>query len=347
MANLTEGFKDSALAQLPLKVIKLLVERLPADKLSQLSRDCVHVELLSAGLSNQNFLLKTQSSNVTQAQVLRVNHSEATWCSRADEVTSWRVAQTIGLAPELLFCSDHNELYLSEFICESEPWSQFYCQHSNHTLRQREIKINGSVTEPVKQLLTVLQSLTTLPLPTKQVSMLQQWQEYQLQLVSEKSSSKQWQSCLQQINQLTEQAMLWFDAMDKCLVEPAFCHRDLSPFNLLLRSNNNVILGEKQTKLMCIDYEYAATSHPLFDLASILATHDLSSAQYELLLDGYFKWQSELNSPYLNENAQHCVGYSINCYWLFCAMWALIMAKSEPETFLAYFQQYIELIDSN
>lgn len=347
MANFTEVLENKALAGLPVKVIQLLVEQLPAEKLSQLISDCVHVELLSAGLSNQNFLLQNQSKAGVQAQVLRVNHAETIWCSRVDEVTSWQAAQAIGFAPQLYFCGAKNELYLSEFICEPEPWSQFYCAHANHTLRQQEIKIDDSTTEPVKHLLTVLQSLAKLPLPAKQVSMLQQWQEYQLQLVTDKIPSKQWQSCLQQINSLTDDALLWFNAMDKCLITPSFCHRDLSPFNLLLHSNQNTMSGETPTKLMCIDFEYAATSHPLFDLASILATHDLSSAQYESLLDGYFKWQSELSSPYLNENAQQCVGYAINCYWLFCAMWALIMAKSAPETYLAYFQQYFALIDSH
>ncbi|MCW3171736.1 phosphotransferase [Shewanella subflava] len=347
MASLTPGLKCSALAELPAKVMQLLVERLPADKLSQLSKGCSHVDLLSAGLSNQNFVLKSQTKYGEQAQVLRINHAEAMWCSRVDEVTSWRAAQSIGLAPKLYYCGVNNELYLSEFISESEPWSQFYCQHGANTPRRQQINIDGSTTEPVKQLLTVLQSLATLPLPSKQVSMLQQWQEYQLQLVTDKIPSKQWQSCLLQINQLTDKVLQWFDALDKCLITPSFCHRDLSPFNLLLKTDKNAITAESHSTLMCIDFEYAATSHPLFDLASILATHDLSSMQYESLLDDYFQWQAALSPPYLNEKAKQCVGHAINCYWLFCAMWALIMAKSEPEKFLGYFQQYFALIDSN
>ena len=110
MANFTEVLENKALAGLPVKVIQLLVEQLPAEKLSQLISDCVHVELLSAGLSNQNFLLQNQSKTGVQAQVLRVNHAETIWCSRVDEVTSWQAAQAIGFAPQLYFCGANNEL---------------------------------------------------------------------------------------------------------------------------------------------------------------------------------------------------------------------------------------------
>lgn len=56
-----------------------------------------------------------------------------------------------------------------------------------------------------------------------------------------------------------------------------FCHHDLNPGNILWDGKN----------LRLIDWEYARTAHPLFDLASLSYHLDLSDQDLETLLSNY------------------------------------------------------------
>ncbi|UJF23341.1 aminoglycoside phosphotransferase family protein [Shewanella sp. OMA3-2] len=344
MVELEALVAQSALNLLPDNVVSLLLELVPANQLGELAQHCVGVEHLSGGLSNQNYLLKCQFEQVQKSQVLRVNQADAVWCSRQDEVASWRHAQEKAIAPKLHFYSDNYEIYLSDFITETTPWNKAYHEYGVNTPRQSELLIGTSKSQPVMQLLNVLKVLSTLPLPEKKVSIQQQWQEYQLQLTdSFQYQTAEWQHCFKQINNQSEMVKQWFYALEECLIAPTFCHRDLTPFNLLL--NTSGYQSADLAKLICIDFEYAATSHPLVDLASILATHSLSTQQTDTLLQAYFQWQAQTASPSLNDNAAKCVAYAINCYWLFCAMWALLMARDNRQSFQPLYHRYYSLID--
>jgi thiamine kinase-like enzyme len=344
MVELETLVAQSALNLLPNDVVSLLLKLVPTNQLEKLAKYCISVEHLSGGLSNQNYLLKCQIEQMQKSQVLRVNQVDAVWCSRQDEVASWQQAQQIAIAPKLHFYSDNYEIYLSDFIVETTPWNKAYHEYGVNTPRQGEILIGKSNSQPVVQLLDVLKTLSTLPLPEKKVSLLQQWHEYRQQLIaSYQQETAEWQHYFNQLDDQSEMVKQWFNALEECLIAPTFCHRDLTPFNLLL--NTHGYQNKDLARLMCIDFEYAATSHPLFDLASILATHSLSKQQTDTLLQAYFQWQAETASPSLNNNAPKCVAYAINCYWLFCAMWALLMARDTRQNSFPLYHRYFSLID--
>ena len=61
-------------------------------------------------------------------------------------------------------------------------------------------------------------------------------------------------------------------------VEMRFCHNDLVAENI-------IDAGE----LMFLDWEYACDNDPLFDLATLVAHHDLNEAQADTLLSAYFE----------------------------------------------------------
>lgn len=67
-----------------------------------------------------------------------------------------------------------------------------------------------------------------------------------------------------------------------------FCHNDLVAENIIAAPD-----------VMFLDWEYACDNDPFFDLATIVAHHELSNQQAELLLDAYFdgdgsRWRAQL-----------------------------------------------------
>ena len=71
-----------------------------------------------------------------------------------------------------------------------------------------------------------------------------------------------------------------------------FCHHDLNPGNILWDGN----------KLRLIDWEYARTAHPLFDLASLAHNYDLSDEDLEHLLNHYSPDQYSIEEVRLGED---------------------------------------------
>jgi thiamine kinase-like enzyme len=67
-----------------------------------------------------------------------------------------------------------------------------------------------------------------------------------------------------------------------------FCHNDLVAENIIAAPD-----------VMFLDWEYACDNDPFFDLATVVAHHELPNRQAELLLDAYFdgdgsRWRTQL-----------------------------------------------------
>lgn len=193
-------------------------------------------------------------------------------------------------------------------------------------------------------LLALLLRLRDLPQGQNSVSMSEQWLLYQRQLQrllprsqSPDAASPEalhrdgelaqfqklmltpschWQQRARQLLGRQAQISDGLATLAACLIRPQFCHRDLNPHNVLL----------KDQRLYCIDFEYAAASHPLFDLATVLATHDLTPAQQWFLLQQYLD-----NHPNLTKDALKAVPAAMDIYWVFACAWALLMAASCTE----------------
>ncbi|QIR14296.1 phosphotransferase [Shewanella aestuarii] len=349
----------SGLNQLPINVKMMLHELLPQPLLLELAQQCIDVEVITAGISNQNYLLNCQLSNGEyQPKVLRINQPKALWCDRDDEVRSWLLAYQANLAPRLIFSSINKELYLSEYIAQSESWAQFYQEYGVESLRQSHIYLENQThdNQPVEYLVALLQQLQQLPLPKQQISVTEQWQSYHQRLVdySKHCRNPVWLRHFEELQAISPLINRWLDRLAQCLIRPTFCHRDLSPFNLLLYSGLSDELPTQQSrlssskicppKLLCIDFEYAAASHPLFDLASVIASHQLSDKQVRRLIEGYFAWQAQSDSPSLKPDAINAIDCAINCYWLFAAIWSLLLVDDENAAHLPLFEQYFQLI---
>ena len=86
------------------------------------------------------------------------------------------------------------------------------------------------------------------------------------------------------------------DSMPKS-VDLCLCHNDLVAENII-----------DTDKLQFLDWEYACDNDPLFDLATVVAHHELDEAQTDALLGAYFggawhTWRSELERQVSNYKA--------------------------------------------
>ena len=332
-----------------------------------LSSDCRQIKVLSAGLSNHNYQLICDSGD----KVLRVNRVN-NWCHRPSEINCWQQASNQGVAPALLWVSECYQIYLSEFVAETDgQWASFDAMHGVNSIRKtQDAYIGDSKVDVVANVLSLLTTFSQLALPKNAISVTEQYQQYQQQLDdhfsesvdlrSNKPSSGSWRQAYDQLQKMQPLITHWLEQLEACLLMPQFCHRDLTPHNLLWAARSNQLnntanidkpptnIDSQSFGLKCIDFEYATASHPLFDLACVLATHDLSVSQADRLVAGFFILQQQKTPQSLSSKAHLALPAAINCFWLFSAMWALLMAATHPqqvEHFVSYYKQYVAIID--
>lgn len=342
---------------------------------------------LSGGLSNHNYKITTPVG----CYVLRVNADAAdSFCTREQERFYWQQLAQAKLAPALLWVSEDERYYLSDFIesdlIESAVASAAECLVIEHNVIdserfQRKRLIHWSALErqtsaadfmlgqsslgilhhgdsqqasfnpepwlmPIQQdkhpnsaarlLLELLLQLREQPTGPYAISITEQWQEYHQQMLAYQASlalTHDWSERVAKLLGIQINVKHWCDDLAACLIKPQFCHRDLNPHNLLLKNN----------RLYCIDFEYATASHPLCELAVVLATHALTPAQQNELVTQYLS-----QHPYVTVHAVAAVPAAIDMYWVFACYWALLMAaQTEPSRsadYLAWFDCFWPLI---
>lgn len=289
------------------------------------------IAALSQGLSNHNYYIRAhRQGSVNDEWVLRVNSQASNQlCNRVNEVANWTLAADQGLAPPLKVVATDFSCYLSEFIeQDSLDWASMASAQGAHPLKTEQVLHADANT----LLLSLLKNLQALPLPKNVMSMTAQWQYYydvlntmsnslnqaqpqcvNVSLTHFSAQSQKWLSAFESLMKNKSVIYEWLQQVEACLVNNQFCHRDLNPHNLLLN----------QHQLFAIDYEYACASHPLWDLAGVLATHHLSSNQRHDLIQSYLQ-----DHPNLTQDAFQSVPSSIHLYWVYSACWALMMAFS-------------------
>ncbi|MCS6173707.1 phosphotransferase [Shewanella baltica] len=347
---------------------------------------------LSGGLSNHNYKITTPAGSY----VLRVNADAAdSFCFREQERFYWQQLAQAKLAPALLWVSEDERYYLSDFIesdfiesdlIESAVASAAECAAIEHNVIdserfQRKRLIHWPALErqtsaadfvlgqsslgilhhgysqqaylnhelsliPIQQdkhpnsaarlLLELLLQLRELPTGLYAISITEQWQEYHQQMLAYQASlalTHDWSERVAKLLGIQINVKHWCDDLAACLIKPQFCHRDLNPHNLLLKNN----------RLYCIDFEYATASHPLCELAVVLATHALTPAQQNELVTQYLS-----QHPYVTSHAVAAVPAAIDMYWVFACYWALLMAAqtetSRSADYLAWFDCFWPLI---
>ncbi|MGS0681412.1 phosphotransferase [Shewanella sp. 125m-7] len=333
---------------------------------------------LTQGLSNQNYYIRgLHPSKAGEAEwVLRLNSwASSQICNRDDEVANWQLANQGNLAPSMVYVSPDNSFYLSEFFSQNEQhcWNDLISANGSQPITTT----HNLWPEAEKKLLELLNGLTQLPPPTNVMSIDNQWQQYlkrltemhqqlnrsQMSLASGLNTAnktaeqgradvallKRWQHIYHQLIAKSEGVDEMLHRLAGCLLNLQFSHRDLNPNNILVVDD----------KLKCIDFEYACRSHPLCDLAAVIASHSLSSQQRHWLISNYL-----LGHPNLNNYAKDAVVSAVDLYWVFAVCWALQMAfdhlvkdgcmvslqvsgtSSVVEDYLNCAEQYHELIAS-
>jgi thiamine kinase-like enzyme len=94
--------------------------------------------------------------------------------------------------------------------------------------------------------------------------------------------------------------------------------------------------------LYCIDFEYCCSSHPLFELAGVIACHRLSPSARQWLIQQYLD-----NHPHLTSNSVQALGAALDIFWLYSCAWALQMADrhcNDHHEFFSWFDNYRQLI---
>lgn len=276
----------------------------------------LQVEELAHGLSNQNYLLRDRLTN--EAWVLRVNSSASSHiCDRDAEVENWYLAAEKGLAPALYYVSLDRHYYLSEYIEQkSGLWGQLLTANPAHP----SIDDDADWPDADKILLRLLTQLSRLPVPKNSLSVTRQWTIYKDGLQTLANSipattiGNKWRESHSLLLSLQDNIRLCLIELEACATGEQYSHRDLNPHNILL----------KEGLLYCIDFEYACSSHPLFDLAGVLASHSLSTTQRHNLINSYL-----YEHPKLTVHAKTSLPDAINIYWVFAASWSLLMAADE------------------
>ena len=338
---------SSAFLNLPLSLTNALQQAMPAALYQTLLTQCTAVTLLNQGLSNQNYLL----SCVAGDKVLRVNHHND-WCDRALEVECWRCAIAANIAPKLEWVSQDKQFYLSDFIDQPQGEWGLLASMFGHLTARSPLAATHINADKVSLLVHLFTSLSQLPVPSKTITITEQWQQYAKQLhgLSHQQHSASWQQGWQTLQNMNVRIRHWLSQLESCVLLPIFCHRDLSPHNLLLHTQPHCE-GDAQAKLYCIDYEYAVASHPLFDLASAIATHQLTQQQVDTLTHKVIVQYCQSASLTDVAAAKAAMPAAINCFWLFSAMWALLMAATAPDEdtltmskYIKFYNQYLALI---
>nr|WP_282446714.1 phosphotransferase [Shewanella sp. 1CM18E] len=205
--------------------------------------------------------------------------------------------------------------------------AQQLCQTPSLKLANTLGKSTSTAIEEAGLILPLLNGLAKLPEPENKMSVDKQWHVYhhRLQSMFAKVTALQarhcnaaqtvlltaWKLSYAKLVANIEQTEAMLRRLNHCMIRQQFSHRDLNPFNILL----------VEGALKCIDFEYACSSHPLCDLAAVLASHSLSNEQRQWIIEEYLA-----SNPNLNHHAGSAVSAAIDLYWVFAVCWALQMA---------------------
>ncbi|WP_394133088.1 phosphotransferase family protein [Shewanella maritima] len=362
-------------------VITQLQNLMPAQLWQQLQQTCTTISSLS-GLSNTNLQLhcidgdkvlriNTQSSTWCNRQLETACWQQAYLQDLAPKLLWYSLNGEYYLSEYVNQAQSWQGMINDQsLIAESNNQQQKTKRlQANQQQAKQQNRPTLSSEQFIPLLTDLLVSLHKLPVPDVQMSVTQQYNDYLEQLerysavivdreiavpqlpvsqwvevktvnsnpiklgCHQPSKETSWQACFNGIVNLHSSIIQWLSELDKPQFNLTFCHRDLSPDNILLTTNQC-----KQPKLQCIDFEYAVASHPLFDVASVVASHHFTRQQAEQLLASYVSQMS------LTSIGDKQLDSALNMYWVFAAMWALLMWVNEPnkaQHYIDYFQHAI------
>ncbi len=205
---------------------------------------------LSAGNTNSSFILTTDASRLLIR--LEASNSSVLGLDRETEFKVHEIANHANLTPTILFRCTKKGYWVREFI-EGRPLPE-----------------TGLSLVQLEQVAQVLRQLHSLPVPSDIPRLIpgEKAAHYWSQLLKhpENNSLMAYQQPLQ-----TKLG----NSLDGAL---SLCHMDTVPANWL-----------EAEKMYLMDWEYAATGHPCWDLAAFLQRVELSESQQNFFLESYFQ----------------------------------------------------------
>ncbi|MBB5212225.1 phosphotransferase [Microbulbifer hydrolyticus] len=214
----------------------------------------VLIRPLTRGLTNRSYLLATKDTRV----VLRWNSqisAELDLDRRAEEQVLYRADKAMLGAP-LIHC-DPDYRYLVTGFIEGQPW---------------DTRRSGTETA-LTQLARLTRNIHQLPVISARLDI-------------HRKVSSYWQSIpadvkhFRRLTLLDQKARPHIHAAETMNSNDVLCHNDLQAANLI---------SGKDGKLYAIDWEYAATGDPFYDLAVITEEHQLRDEELQQFLAEYLQ----------------------------------------------------------
>ncbi|MDB4837528.1 phosphotransferase [Marinomonas sp.] len=247
------------------------------------------VILLNEGFSNEVYLLSWGGAGRLVLRLADID-CDAFYINRQEEMRVLCCASKAGLSPELVWADDTGNV-ACEFVDQSTlDWN---VKHQHQSL---------------ERLAYSLREIHSFPKGHHEYSVFTVIEHYLNQIalyVSEEASLSIEYKCLLKYFQSVKQP--------KSLLSKTQCHNDLNPKNVLMDRH----------KLWLIDWEYTGVGDPLFDLAVIAKSHNLSDEQIEIFIRAY---SPDLNSA---DVIEVIVEY-MKCYGLREMAWLLLKYLITP-----------------
>nr|WP_010132466.1 choline kinase family protein [Microbulbifer agarilyticus] len=233
----------------------LSVERLIADDWQRWSDTPAKlIGPLHGGLTNRSFLIDAGDEKL----VLRINapNSLALDLNRAAEAEALRQASSKKLCAPLVYIDPGHRYLLTRFI--------------------QGVPLQLDQTDALARMSHMLRQLHQLAPISAQLHYAHKADHYWQSVNLEHTHTPIWQTLLELRAKITPQ----LERLDSAQGAHCLCHNDLLPDNLIVDNS-----GE----LRAIDWEYAATGEPYFDLATVVEGFKLSHQQRQTLLTEYLQ----------------------------------------------------------
>ena len=207
------------------------------------------VRPLEGGLTNRSFLIASEEDLL----VLRKNSpiSDALDLNRAAEAEALRLADKAGLCAPLIHCDPGHGYLVTRYI-EGALW-------------------DSESAGALQQLAALLRSIHDLPSIDARLDLEQKIARYWQSI----DSSAEFYAALSDLAARVERHITQVSELGGTV---CLCHNDLLKTNLIVSDNGC---------LHAIDWEYAATGDPFYELAVIVEEYELGTTQQRLLLAEY------------------------------------------------------------
>lgn len=269
------------------------------------SPESFSLQPVAGGLSNHNYRLDFQQNGLKSSYFVRqfsVTYSEMD-NNVEHECAAQIQAADIGLAPNII------AQYEQGIVCD---W--IAGKHWNQAEQVRDENI-----EKIAQLAATLHQQ---PLPAYHLDMVERLQHYYQTLNSEFKTGQLEQQLAFVIHLIEHQLPL---------NRQGFCHHDMNPLNFIL---------DEQAKLYLLDWEFAASGHCDFDIATLFQTFAWEHSQQVKFLE-YYNYHYPAAKVMLSQLSIMAVVVE-----MMTLLWCIVMHQQDRDsTYLTLWQQSARAIE--